>query len=110
MTNKKKTTTYAAHGLLYPNRSDNPRAPDVAGAVVVPLDDLRELCAQVHAGQQPTLKVAMWLNEKPTGRFYKAKVSAAANSSSARKDGLLTKLNTPADDLSDLEHFLEDPE
>ena len=108
--NKKSKQTYAAHGLLYPNRSDNPKAPDVAGAVVIPIDDLRELCAQVHAGQPPTLKLAMWLNEKPTGRFYKAKVSTAANASVAKNDGLLTKLNTPDDDSSDLENFLEDSE
>jgi hypothetical protein len=108
--NKRNKQTYAAHGLLYPNRSDNPKAPDVSGSVVIPLDDLRELCAQVHAGQPPTLKLVMWLNEKPTGRFYKAKVSAAANSPSVRNDGLLTKLNTPDDDSSDLENFPEDPE
>ena len=108
--NNKKKPTYAAHGLLYPNRSDNPKAPDVSGAVVIPLEDLRELCAQVHAGQPPTLKVAMWLNEKPTGRFYKAKVSAAANSTVPKNDGLLTKLNTSDNSSSDLENFLEDSE
>jgi hypothetical protein len=105
---KKRNNTYAAHGLLYPNRSDNPKAPDVSGSVVVPLEDLRELCAQVHCGQPPTLKLAMWLNEGAMGRFYKAKVVAASNASATRRDGLLTKLNTPDDDSSDLEHFMED--
>ena len=108
--NNKKLPTYAAHGLLYPNRSANPKAPDVAGAVVIPLEDLRALCAQVHAGTPPTLKVAMWLNEKPTGRFYKAKVSAAANPTVPNYDGLLAKLNTSDNSSSDLENFLEDSE